>query len=139
MNTVEDPASQQAVLPLNSSQLFSRHGIVDQMDIMDDSEALTMPTTLRGQSLNTPELVDPHEGTQNLDLLPPGDPSSVLGPDGQQAPVDLYNSGEIETDAFQGALDEFYFDPNSIALDPFNWFSSDRNTGDFGRNQIWAS
>ena len=97
-----------------------------------------MPATVGPQPLGGQDIIINTEGAANLDLLPPVDPSPTLVLESGQQPTDPFGVGEVETDAFQGALDEFYYDPNSIAVDPFNWSSSYWNTGDFGRNQVWA-
>ena len=124
--------SPQAIIVPKSNQLFSRHGIFNQRDIIDDSENLAMPATVDPQPLGGQDLLVSTEGVQHLDLLPPVDPSPTLVLESGQQPTDPFGVSEVETDAFQGALDEFYYDPNSIAVDPFNWSSSYWNTGDFG-------
>ncbi len=123
-----------AMIP-KSNQLFSRHGIFNQRDIFDDNEILAVSPAVVPEPVSGQGLV---VSTEGMDLIPPIDPSPTLVLDSGQPATDLFGGHEHETDAFQGALDEFYYDPNSIAVDPFNWSSSYWNTGEFGRNQVWA-
>ena len=127
---------QESVTP-SSNRLFSRHGIVTQMDIVDDSD-LTMPPTIETQPMTGHELVASTQTGQDMDLISPIDAPPILPFDPGQPPTDPFNAGETETDAFQGALDEFYYEPNSVAVDPFNWFSNYWNTGDVAQHQVWA-
>jgi hypothetical protein len=41
----------------------------------------------------------------------------------QGEPAQNGNEEDEEVDAFQGALDEFYYDANSVVVDPFHWFA----------------
>ena len=99
--------------------------------MLDDSE--NMDNAIGGQPASGRV---PNDPTQNLDLLPPIDPAPIPSSDNGQPPADILNNGE--TDAFQGALDEFYYNPSSIAIDPYNWFSSSWIASDIGQQQIWT-
>ncbi len=104
------------------------------MSLLDDSEVqvLNIPTTLPEPG----NLDDNTRSQNNLELLPPVGPSPML--DLPPSSHDPFYPVENDTDAFQGALDEFYYDPNSLVVDPFNWFPNYWNNSEGGRNQIWA-
>lgn len=75
-------------------------------------------------------MVDPFAPNTNADTDPQGHGHvQERDPNG--------GAEEEEVDAFQGALDEFYYDANSVAVDPFHWFANGGgrdwgNMGDMG-------
>ena len=116
-----------------SRQMYSRHLVIKQMDLIDDSESLTMPTRYNANVHNG-------EGTEldpvelQLDAMPIDlTVEAIAAPPafaGQPAPPSDHMNFTAPN-AFQGALDGYDFAFDSSPGDDFNWFSGGWGNGEF--------
>ena len=118
----------------NFHQLFSRHSLIKQMDIHDDSEDLTMPQTIQ---YNPPLAQVPIEIENPNGLTPIIQKTAAMSYTDPNIPaVDPANFAN--SNAFEGAMDGFDFNLDSTALDPFNSFSSYWANFEFAAGQVWT-
>ncbi|RMZ77315.1 hypothetical protein DV737_g4446, partial [Chaetothyriales sp. CBS 132003] len=117
---------------VTSRQNYVSHNIVKQMDLLEDSESLTMPTRSNanvhnghGTELNPIEIpVDVLASSLSVEANP------VTSFAGQSAPPSDHINFTAPN-AFQGALDGYDFGLNTHSGDAFNWFSNIWDNGDF--------
>ena len=127
----DDSNTSKPLSDASSRQMFSRHSILKQMDLVDDSESLAMPSRLNanvhhGQGTE----LDPIE--LQMETIPVDmSVEATTGPflPGQPAPASDHMNFTAPN-AFQGALDGYDFGFDPATGDAFNWFPGVWGTGD---------
>ncbi|RMZ86428.1 hypothetical protein DV736_g6346, partial [Chaetothyriales sp. CBS 134916] len=117
---------------VTSRQNYVSHNIVKQMDLLDDSESLMMPTRSNanihnghGTELNPIEIpVDALASSLSVEA------NQVTSLADQSAPPSDHINFTAPN-AFQGALVGYDFGLNTHSGDTFNWFSNIWDDGDF--------